>query len=109
MENKKPVVDSTDTYQATLEPVWIKEIEYPFLATIKRTDVVRGKFGGDDIRLTLESNGEIRTFDAWRDNKNALIYLFGPRISDWIGKEIHISLGANKKRVISVVLGQGTA
>lgn len=108
MENNKTVVDSKASYQAKLEPVFLKTSEFPVHGVIMEAEPVQGRFGGEDIRLLLDTDYGARTFDAWKDNKNVLIYSFGGAIRDWVGKEIYIALNG-QKRVVSVVLAKGTS
>lgn len=96
--------NSLEQYDIETKPIWIAKNEFPFTGKVLTCKKVPGKYG-TDVRIDIESDtGQIRSFDLWGGNLNAMIHMRGPRFSEWIGTHVCIQRGADLKRVLSFVL-----
>jgi hypothetical protein len=96
--------NSLEQYDIEKKPVWIGKNEFPFVGKILSAEKIKGRYG-IDVRIELESDkGDIRNFDLWGANLNAMVNIKGPRFAAWMGERVCIQRTEDLKRVLSFVL-----
>jgi len=96
--------NSLESYDEPERPVWIAKNEFPFEGEIISAEKVKGRYGIDVRVQILSTTGQIRHFDLWGANLNAMTHMKGIRFADWMKTKVLIHRGEDLKRVLSFIL-----